>query len=99
MAPEILENLQFNEKCDVYSFGIILWCLLTREEPFKEFNDFERFRMAVCRHNVRPEIPNNCEPSLRLLIDRCWDRNPEVRPSFAQVCFQKQKKTIHYLIF
>ena len=34
MAPEILLGKQFNEKADIYSFGIILWQIYTRKEPF-----------------------------------------------------------------
>jgi len=33
----------------------------------------------------RPTIPDNCEPSLKSLIERCWDRNPEIRPSFSEI--------------
>eukprot|EP00897_Mesotaenium_endlicherianum_P003302 jgi/Mesen1/29/ME1078911C05710 len=35
MAPEVLEQEPYNEKADVYSYGIVLWELVTREEPFK----------------------------------------------------------------
>lgn len=80
----------------MYSFGIILWCLLTRDEPFKEFNDFEQFRLSICRRNVRPVIPANCEPSLRNLIERCWDRNPEIRPPFEQIIEELDNIIVDY---
>jgi serine/threonine protein kinase len=41
MAPEILFGRKFNEKCDVYSFGIILWQMLTRKDPFTHHNDLK----------------------------------------------------------
>jgi len=35
MAPEVMAAEIFNEKADVYSFGIVLWEILTRREPFE----------------------------------------------------------------
>jgi len=76
---------KFNEKCDVYSFGIILWELLTREVPFKHHDSYDTFKKAVCTTHERPPIPEQCEPSIKNLIERCWDRNPEIRPSFSEI--------------
>lgn len=36
MAPEVFEGYTYTEKCDVFSFGIILWEVLSREQPFKD---------------------------------------------------------------
>lgn len=38
MAPEVLRNEPSNESCDVYSFGVILYELITRKEPWLEIN-------------------------------------------------------------
>ena len=35
MAPELIRNEPCNDKVDVWSFGILLWELLTQEEPYK----------------------------------------------------------------
>jgi len=85
MAPEVMQFKEFNEKADVYSFGIVLWELLTRKEPFAQHTNYSKFRKAVCIKNERPEIPEDTEPSLRNLIQRCWDPDPNVRPSFRQI--------------
>lgn len=85
MAPEVLRLEPFNEKCDVYSFGILLWCLTTREEPFEEFEEFEPFFRAICYDNVRPIIPPNTLPRLKDLIEKCWAADPTTRPSFAKI--------------
>ena len=88
MAPEVLAGKSFNEKADVYSFGIVLWEILTRKEPFEEFESFEEFRMAVCMHHIRPPIPPNTLPRLASLIEACWQPEPQHRPTFDQIVAQ-----------
>jgi len=99
MAPEILTNQRFNEKCDVYSFGLILWCLLTRKEPYEEYEDLETFRNDICYKHVRPRIPNDCLQSLRNLIERCWHHEPQERPTFQQIITELDYIIIDYSIF
>jgi len=85
MAPEVLSGKPFNEKADVYSFGIVLWEILTRQEPFAEFDNFEEFRTAVCLHHRRPLIPPDTLPSIRILIESCWQPDPSRRPKFTDI--------------
>jgi len=75
----------FNEKADVYSFGIVLWEAVTRQEPFSHHSDFDAFVEAVCVNNERPPIPEDCLPSLRKLITQCWAANPALRPPFSVI--------------
>eukprot|EP01125_Pyxidicula_operculata_P007412 TRINITY_DN251_c3_g1_i2.p1 TRINITY_DN251_c3_g1~~TRINITY_DN251_c3_g1_i2.p1 ORF type:complete len:301 (+),score=37.00 TRINITY_DN251_c3_g1_i2:22-924(+) len=88
MAPEVMEFREFNEKADVYSFGIVLWELLTRQEPFSHHRNYKKFKAAVCDYNERPPIPEDCEPSLANLMRSCWDKNPAVRPPFKEIISQ-----------
>jgi serine/threonine protein kinase len=85
MAPEVMLGQPFNEKADIYSFGIVLWEILTRSEPFQEFDSFEEFRTAVCYHHRRPVIPDDAPPKLKRLIERCWHPTPTQRPSFPEI--------------
>lgn len=39
-APEVFDGRRYNEKADVYSFGVILWELCTREVPFSNLSSF-----------------------------------------------------------
>ena len=84
MAPEVLANQSYNEKADVYSYGIILWELLTRECPYEDMSAIQ-CALAVLNRNHRPEIPRWCPPPLQVLIRSCLKKNPDERPSFTEV--------------
>lgn len=85
MAPEVMMFREFNESSDVYSFGIVLWEILTRQEPFSQFRALDEFRQAVCVRHERPIIPPDTLESLKRLIERCWDKDPTRRPSFREI--------------
>eukprot|EP01133_Synstelium_polycarpum_P005660 gene5660-6535_t len=85
MAPEVLQGKLFNEKADVYSFGLVLWQIYTRQELFPEFDNFYKFVTAICDKQVRPPIPEDCPKELKHLIQKCWDPSPDVRPGFSQI--------------
>jgi len=85
MSPEVLMGQNVDEKSDVYSYGIVLWEILTKTEPFAHHDDYVTFKRAVCVKNERPPIPDDCLPSLKYLIEACWNKDPTKRPSFRQI--------------
>uniref|UniRef100_A0AAQ4QMU6 Mitogen-activated protein kinase kinase kinase 7 n=1 Tax=Gasterosteus aculeatus aculeatus TaxID=481459 RepID=A0AAQ4QMU6_GASAC len=50
MAPEVFEGSNYSEKCDVFSWGIILWEVITRRKPFDEIGG-PAFRIMWAVHN------------------------------------------------
>mmetsp|Transcript_8418 Transcript_8418/g.9722 ORF Transcript_8418/g.9722 Transcript_8418/m.9722 type:complete len:964 (+) Transcript_8418:2-2893(+) len=84
MAPEVLANRSYDEKADVYSFGIIIWELLTRECPYEGMTAIQ-CALAVLNRDKRPEIPKWCPPQLHALIKSCIKKEPSERPYFAQI--------------
>lgn len=86
MAPEVFEGSQYSEKCDVFSWGIILWEVLTREKPFCDGDGATAFRIMWAVHNgKRPPLIQGCPRPLEYLMTRCWAKNPAVRPSMSLV--------------
>ncbi|KAE8676025.1 Detected protein of confused Function [Hibiscus syriacus] len=71
MAPEVLRNEPANEKCDVYSFGVILWELVTLQIPWKGLNPMQVVG-AVGFQNRHLEIPEHVDPMVAQIIRECW---------------------------
>ncbi|WOK94082.1 serine/threonine-protein kinase HT1-like isoform X1 [Canna indica] len=84
MAPEMIQHRPYNHKVDVYSFGIVLWELITGMLPFQNMTAVQA-AFAVVNKGVRPIIPQDCLPALGEIMTRCWDANPDVRPSFTEI--------------
>eukprot|EP01114_Cavostelium_apophysatum_P014808 TRINITY_DN3928_c0_g1_i1.p1 TRINITY_DN3928_c0_g1~~TRINITY_DN3928_c0_g1_i1.p1 ORF type:complete len:545 (+),score=163.03 TRINITY_DN3928_c0_g1_i1:159-1793(+) len=85
MAPEVLLGRDVDEKSDVYSYGIVLWEIITGQEPFPHMESYQEFKTAITRHNERPPIPSDTHPSLAALMEMCWNADPTKRPSFTQI--------------
>lgn len=80
----MIQHRPYNQKVDVYSFGIVLWELITGMLPFQNMTAVQA-AFAVVNKGFRPIIPQDCLPALSEIMTRCWDANPDVRPSFTEV--------------
>ena len=88
MAPEVLGGNSYNEKVDIYSFGIVMFETLCREIPFEDTGlDGMKVAVAVSK-GKRPNLEfvlESCPIDLVALMQTCWDQNPEKRPTMEQV--------------
>ncbi|XP_030888238.1 macrophage-stimulating protein receptor isoform X4 [Leptonychotes weddellii] len=82
MALESLQTYRFTTKSDVWSFGVLLWELLTRgAPPYPHIDPFDLTQfLAQGRRLPQPEY---CPNSLYAVMQRCWASDPAVRPTFA----------------
>lgn len=85
MAPEVASSQPYNQKADVYSFGIILWELVANKKPFDGMNRDEYYSRVV-QGGERPPLNNKKWPEdLMELIKSCWDTEIAKRPDFADI--------------
>ncbi|KAG5060932.1 Serine/threonine-protein kinase STY17 [Glycine soja] len=84
MAPEVIEHKPYDQKADVFSFGIALWELLTGELPYSCLTPLQA-AVGVVQKGLRPTIPKNTHPRLSELLQRCWQQDPTQRPNFSEI--------------
>lgn len=75
MAPEVMLGTPYNQGCDVYSFSIVLWEILTCQQAYSKFSQEDVFVNQVGQRHVRPmlchsqgwQLANNkvCQDMLR----------------------------------
>ncbi|KAG6691417.1 hypothetical protein I3843_10G061400 [Carya illinoinensis] len=86
MAPELLNgsSSKVSEKVDVFSFGIVLWEILTGEEPYANMH-YGAIIGGIVNNTLRPPVPSYCDSEWRFLMEQCWAPDPVVRPSFTEI--------------
>jgi serine/threonine protein kinase len=85
-APEIIRGEKYSEKADMFSFGIIMWEVLTRKQPFAGRN-FMGVSLDVLEGR-RPAIPADCAPAFKKIMKRCWHADAAKRPAMDEVIAQ-----------
>ncbi|XP_021027844.1 macrophage-stimulating protein receptor isoform X2 [Mus caroli] len=87
MALESLQTYRFTTKSDVWSFGVLLWELLTRgAPPYPHIDPFDLSHfLAQGRRLPQPEY---CPDSLYHVMLRCWEADPAARPTFRALVLE-----------
>ncbi|XP_004644925.1 hepatocyte growth factor receptor [Octodon degus] len=84
MALESLQTQKFTTKSDVWSFGVLLWELMTRgAPPYPDVNTFDiTVYLLQGRRLLQPEY---CPDPLYEVMLKCWHPKAEMRPSFSEL--------------
>uniref|UniRef100_H3DF54 Hepatocyte growth factor receptor n=1 Tax=Tetraodon nigroviridis TaxID=99883 RepID=H3DF54_TETNG len=101
MALESLQTHKFTTKSDVWSFGVLLWELMTRGAP--PYSDVNSFDITVFllqgRRLLQPEF---CPDALYTVMIECWHPNPERRHSYSELVssttYYYSYCGVHYLL-
>lgn len=84
MAPENLSDGVFTSDSDVWSFGVVLYEILTLAEvPYQGFSNEEVLNHVL--HKGMLNIPRNCPENIQKIMEKCFKWRPSDRPTFMEI--------------
>lgn len=84
MAPECLSDGVFTSDTDVWSFGVVLYEILTLAEiPYQGFSNEEVLHHVL--HKGVLNIPRNCPEMIQKIMEKCFKWRPSERPTFMEI--------------
>ncbi|KAK4884122.1 hypothetical protein RN001_000393 [Aquatica leii] len=90
MALESLSHQQYTTQSDVWSFGVVLWEIVTLGgNPYATISPGDM--LSVLRRGYRMECPKNCSDELYSIMQMCWRETPIERPNFNELRIMLEK--------
>uniref|UniRef100_A0A914NCS9 Protein kinase domain-containing protein n=1 Tax=Meloidogyne incognita TaxID=6306 RepID=A0A914NCS9_MELIC len=84
MAPEALEANVYTVNSDVWSYGILLWEIMTLGgTPYPSIAMPQLYNLL--KEGYRMEAPHNCPDEIYGVMVSCWQERPEARPGFQTI--------------
>ncbi|RGB35998.1 kinase-like domain-containing protein [Rhizophagus diaphanus] len=84
MAPEILRGKPYTKAADIYSFGMLMWEMTSGAPAFHNISHDIELSLNICT-GTRPEIIEGTMPEYVKLMKRCWDNDPQKRPTVNEL--------------
>jgi insulin-like growth factor 1 receptor len=86
MPPESLRDGEYVSKSDVWSYGVVMWEMATlAEEPYQGM-PHEHVVNYIIHEGGKPEIRPAFPEAMKEVMEMCWKRYPDDRPSFVDIC-------------
>jgi serine/threonine protein kinase len=89
LAPEAIESKKYNAESDSFSFGVFLWELVARADPFEERSSVG-VACPLIHKGLRLKVPEDAPKVFKELITACFEEDPKSRPSSQDI--QKELK-------
>ncbi|KAM9476624.1 proto-oncogene tyrosine-protein kinase receptor Ret isoform 1-T1 [Clarias gariepinus] len=93
MAIESLFDHIYTTQSDVWSFGVLLWEIVTLGgNPYPGIAPERLFNLL--KTGYRMEKPENCTEEMYNLMLRCWKQEPDKRPTFSEISKELEKMMV-----
>lgn len=84
MAPESLKDGVFTSQSDVWSFGVVLWEIVTlAQQPYQGLSNEQVLKFVL--RGATQDKPEKCPEHLFTIMSLCWNWNPKGRPTFTEL--------------
>jgi hypothetical protein len=84
MPPDGTPN--FPPKADVWSFSMVCYHVLSGERPFHQESKIGTIHAKIQDPKFRPLFPQDCPDYISTCISNCWEKSPDKRPTFSDIC-------------
>ena len=78
-------KIGYGRPVDIYSFGVLLWQLCSKQLPFDSIKTADEFQTRVYMGEYRPDVDNRWPTPVQTLMKKCWQQRPKKRPAIKDV--------------
>jgi serine/threonine protein kinase len=91
MAPESIGKQIYSKKSDVWMFGILVFEIVARREPHVGVDPKAVITLIRDKY-LTPTIPSDCPEKLSQIMEMCWQKDPNQRPTMETICSLLEKE-------